>query len=145
VAVVRDLHLNRGEEADMCSREKGFEFAAETVKQQIALATALATLAATFASDLFQGVTFIQRAVLIVGTGAMFGSVLIGVFALQALAWAVAGTKDTIFSHMPSAVLAIGQSALFIFGLAMLLVFAVWAGTNPPLAAASLPPPNATP
>jgi hypothetical protein len=106
------------------AREKSFEFAQDTTKQLITLATAIVALTITFVRDLAQAAPNWSLYVLAIGWLAYFVSILFGVFTLMTLTGAVHHVQATIDEDSLRK-MAVGQVLAFIAGTALAIVFGV--------------------
>jgi hypothetical protein len=104
------------------ARDQSFEFAQETTKQLITLATGIVALTITFVKDLAQAAPHWSLYVLALGWLAYFLSIILGAFALMNLTGAVAVETATINEKSLRALVML-QVLAFMGGTALTIVF----------------------
>lgn len=112
-------------------RRKAFDFAQETSKQLITLATAIIGLTITFAKDFVGSVHGCPRFLAILAWVLLLASVAFGLLTLMALTGSLESSATTVPSIRGRNVTrpAVAQIFLFFFGLLTAVLFGVLAGS----------------
>lgn len=113
--------------------EKAFDFASETTKQLITLATGVLALTITFAKDVIGSVSAVGLWLLGISWGLYIFSLIAGIMTLQCLTGelgrlpagaAATGSPPSIYTKGVKTV-AVSQCALFIAATVLIVVFAI--------------------
>jgi len=112
-------------------RKKAFDFAQETSKQLITLATAVIGLTITFAKDFVGGVHGFPRCLAVISWALLLASVAFGLLTLMALTGSLeptAGASTTPSIRGTNVIApAIAQVLLFFIGLSLAVLFGILA------------------